>query len=1012
MESLQYSTTPASEPAVPTGIPLLNQYLNFRNSYYWDGKAMLEGAGDYTKARIYHFLHLNIASIKAAVMESEKAPLESRVWYSYQNQAHPIYTNQGMGANPTHIARLLDDGSTQLDRYTYNSLGNLTQTIDPLGRTTKYMYAANEIDVLEVQQVNAQGGNDRLATYSWDAQHRPVTITDAAGQPTSFTYNPHGQVTSVTNALGQRTALTYDALGHLLSTDGPLPGLSDRTTFTYDAIGRVRTVTTGDGYAITASYDNFDRVTKVTYPDGTFEETTYTHLDATGLRDRAGRLTTYTYNATRQLTSALDALGRLTALEWCSCGALKKLIDPLNRVTSWEQDLQGRTTAKIFPDGTRETYTYEKTNSRLATIADARDQVRGFAYLADDAQARILYLNAQEPTPAVTFSYDPAYPRLTAMTDGTGVTSYRYGALGASAANRLLELQTPLTGATVRYSYDALGRQTSRTIDGVAQTFARDTAGRITTITNALGAFQYSFQDASTRITGITLPNGQSMTATYRGATGDFRLQQMRNRNVDQTILSQHDYTYDAAGRIIAWDQQSSGNPSLNYTLGYDAGDQLVTAAATGRNYSFSYDQAANLRQRFLNAARTDFTYNILNELQSASPTLAGGEKSYRWDAENRLVGISYPGTNLSTVLRYDGLGRCVEIVEKNGTTETSVKRYVWCGSERCEERNANGTVTRRFYAQGEQAGGASYYYLFDHLGSVREMTDASGALRARYDYDLHGQRTKLTGDLEATVGYTGHFYHAPSGLHFTRFRAYDASTARWLSRDPLAEDAGPNFYAYVGNNPVNAVDPLGLVDYLGAGVAAAGIAGNAVAVAGGSTIAAAGVALALTPTGVGQVIGAAVATGGAAVAANGLYGLGASSANLGAAIAGGDPLSKGSALTDLANKVAPGNAGAQLVAGGVDLALSIPAGPFGGSAKILGAAAKVDDALGAAGTLAAGINGGQELAGALGLGGSGGSKNGTAGKAAEKLPVQNHRTLRDRARAPRGALPLGQCAK
>ena len=53
------------------------------------------------------------------------------------------------------------------------------------------------------------------------------------------------------------------------------------------------------------------------------------------------------------------------------------------------------------------------------------------------------------------------------------------------------------------------------------------------------------------------------------------------------------------------------------------------------------------------------------------------------------------------------------------------------------EERDASGiNVTKRFFAQGEQIAGANYYYTRDHLGSIREMTDSTGTIQARYDYD------------------------------------------------------------------------------------------------------------------------------------------------------------------------------------------------------------------------------------------------------------------------------------
>jgi RHS repeat-associated protein len=131
--------------------------------------------------------------------------------------------------------------------------------------------------------------------------------------------------------------------------------------------------------------------------------------------------------------------------------------------------------------------------------------------------------------------------------------------------------------------------------------------------------------------------------------------------------------------------------------------------------------------------------------------------------------------------------------------------------SSTAEERDATGNVTKRFFGAGEQIGGVNYYYTTDHLGSVREMTDATGAVRARYEYDPYGRQTKIGGDLEADFGFTGFYRHQASGLNLTLFRAYDAELGRWTTRDPIAEEGGLNLYAYVMGDPINLVDPLGL---------------------------------------------------------------------------------------------------------------------------------------------------------------------------------------------------------
>jgi RHS repeat-associated protein len=104
-----------------------------------------------------------------------------------------------------------------------------------------------------------------------------------------------------------------------------------------------------------------------------------------------------------------------------------------------------------------------------------------------------------------------------------------------------------------------------------------------------------------------------------------------------------------------------------------------------------------------------------------------------------------------------------------------------------------------------------SYFYTKDHLGSIREMTDSSGTIQARYDYDPYGKVTKLAGSLDADFQYAGYYEHAASGLNLTLFRAYDPNVGKWLSRDRLGESQGSNLYTYVENNPAYLYDPLGL---------------------------------------------------------------------------------------------------------------------------------------------------------------------------------------------------------
>jgi RHS repeat-associated protein len=861
---------PGSDPpdTVPVGMATTNQFLAFRNTFYWDQQGCAYAYGDYTKARIYHWLHSTDMNSPVGVLESTKAPLEGRVWYDYAGQATSDPQGSiviGTTSAPAHIGRVLDDGSPQLYYREYNDFGNITKAVDPVGRTFSYTYAPNGIDLLATRQTRA-GQSELVHQLTYNAQHQPWTSTDAAGQTTIFTYTARGQIESSTDPLGHTTTYQYDANGCLRTITGPLSA-TDTTTFTYDAFGRIHIVTDNSGYTLAYDYDAADRLRTITFPDATTFHFDYTLLDLSTITDRAGRQTRFGYNTVRQPIKRTDPLGRITLFQWCKCGALRRLADPMGRTTTWRHDIQGRLTLKQYADGSEVTYLYEDTTSRLEQRIDEALQITQYDYNRDDTLAGISYPDAAVATAAVTFTYDPDYSRISSMTDGTGTTRYGYIPITAQPALGAGQLETidgPLPNATITYGYDELGRRTSTDISGTSSSVVLDAAGRVTRETNALGTFTYAYDGNSSRTTTQSCPNGVATARRYGTNLQDFFLQQITNIEGGASF-SQLSYGYDPRrGLITSWAQQADTQPPSLFSLGYDDADQLKSATVvqggtTTATFGYTYDPAGNRLSEQIGPSVTHLSYNALNEL-TASDAPGGAATTYQWDPEHRLVKAT-SGTR-TTELTYDGWGRCSSIVQSTSATPTSRRAFLWAGDQIAEEYAPDGTVSKRFFRQGVQrltgAAAGNYFYTRDHLGSIRELTNNTGTVTARYSYDPHGRPTQLSGSLHSDFGFAGMFYPQELAINMTRFRLYDPNIGRWLSRDPFPNGNaanspdrgsepfqspnhytyvgdqlsnllgrqgvpplvptqaellayGPNLYTYVGNNPVNLIDPLGL---------------------------------------------------------------------------------------------------------------------------------------------------------------------------------------------------------
>jgi RHS repeat-associated protein len=326
----------------------------------------------------------------------------------------------------------------------------------------------------------------------------------------------------------------------------------------------------------------------------------------------------------------------------------------------------------------------------------------------------------------------------------------------------------------------------------------------------------------------------------------------------------------------------------------------LKTALGSGgqstENLGYLYDPAWNLNKRTNNGSVTTFTVNNLNQVTNDgtwtfSYDYNGNlvqqvranhkEIDYTYDDENQLVRVATDTDTTTSPWRTDFVydGRMRLRVRKDYTWSqyptnwvlSAETHYVYDGMVAIQERNGS-NVPLVSYTRGtdlsgtfEDAGGIGgllarshgyssgswtnhNFYHADGNGNITAMVGANQTLVASYRYDPYGRTTYSSGTLASANVYrfSSKPIHANSGLYYYGYRFYWPELQRWLDRDPVEELAGINLYAFVGNEPIGWLDPLGLdrasclrdcFDQLAGCLSPSGLLGVGVSTAGGAAI-------------------------------------------------------------------------------------------------------------------------------------------------------------------------------
>ncbi len=799
-----------------------SHYRQYRNTFYWDTKTMRsinnDATGNYGKAHIYQWLHSENTPVTESVLESEKPPLQNRIYYNYQHQYYPSFHDW-----PALISKIAsaidhaggDSGTSRISQFEYNNSGNPTRSIDPAGREIERVYAANDYDVMEVRR---KVGEDSFGSPVWQTlrsfsdyvNRLPAHMTDGSGQTTDLAWNSRGQLKSVTDADDDTTTYTYDhrlnfdpandtasGYGYLYKISGPVAG--SETTFTYDSAGRPRTVTDSEDYSVTMEYDDLDRLVKTIYPDATTEEIVYGRradpgdsssaivpsLDPYRSTDRLGRSTTYLYNSIRQLMVATDAEKRITQYDYCSCGAINRLVDPNGNVTRWKYDIQGRITDKIFPDESTVTYRYDPDSGRLESTTDALGQTTEHTYFIDDNPDTISFPNAIHPTASISWEWDPRFDRPTKLTDGTGTTQWTYHPYDGSTlgAGQIDTIDGPLTDDSITRIYDKLGRSKNRTIHGSANSLTRgfDALGRLESESNTLGAFGYQYLNQTSQPEDITYPDGQSTHFGYKPNSEDRRLDRIEHRLSGSGILAAHEYGYDADGTIETWKQERSALPARTWHFGYDNATRLTSAVAKNpaeavlESHGWQYDPGDNRIATETPAGIVPSKHNELNQLlnQGTGPLrFAGtldnpGTVTVNGDSakmRDQTLFEAYlelpPGTSQVEIEAID--------FSNNITTET-YEVTVASAAATDFGYDANGNTTSRTTVTGNTS------YEWDALDRLTAINHENGT-RSEFQYDGLSRRVRIL-EKDATQIVTSDKRFVWDGLEIAEERAADGQT-------------------------------------------------------------------------------------------------------------------------------------------------------------------------------------------------------------------------------------------
>jgi len=747
------------------------------------------------------------------------------------------------------------DAANNTNKFFYDDQGNLTNTLYADGYSVTNTYNLLQ----QVVSTSDSGGNSITNTYN--NQGLLTTVSNAFGQVQNTTYDVLDRTTNTVDANGVSVATTYDSLNRPLARSYPDGGVEywGYTTNVSGATGYTNQITN----VVTYTYDILSRKTNEIYLGVTTNSFAYDGAgDRLTLVDGKSHTTSWLYDQYGNVTNKLDANNTLifvykydadnrltnrwsiakggTTYKYDAAGNLTNIVYPVSPAITLAYDVLNRLTNMVDAVGTT-VYAYDTVNELLSEAGPWANDTVSYTY----ANRLRTGLSLSQPSGSwsQSYGYDVTY-RLTNVTSSAGNFGYQY--VGSGPSTLVSRLALP-NGAYITNTYDSVTRLLSTKLLNSSssildyESYAYNLAGQRTAETNTAGDFRNYTYDyigelkiAIGKEAGGTTNRWQEQFGYAYDAAGNLNYRTNNSLLGAFNVNNLNELTTETnGGRLTVAGTTTTPATSVTVNTSNAVLYADSTFASTNQPWANGSNTFTAIAQDTYGRVSTNSVTVNLQATNSYNYDLNGNltndsTRNFAYDDENQLIGVWVANT-WSNNFVYDGKFR--RRIEKDyawqsgAWVKTNEIHFIYDGNVVIEERNAgnNPQVTytrsgssllaRMDYGQEIPGSPTTAYYHVDGNVNVTMLIYSNQIIAAKYLYDPFGNTLSLSGPLASLNVYrfASKEWNTSAGIYNFGRRYYDPMLQRFLNRDPLAEQGGINLYAYVGNNPVNLIDTLGL---------------------------------------------------------------------------------------------------------------------------------------------------------------------------------------------------------